>query len=146
MDYRLHKENPFLNQHVLTCGRHELVRQGEDRPDPIWRGRKVISISDTALEELEMVYAISLSERDMLTLAFADDHVAFTEDQAQQIVDFVREHHHHNFLVHCFIGASRSVAVAKWLVEYLNINDPELADITSYNHHVYNTLKRVSTP
>lgn len=141
MDYRIHRENPFLNQHILTCGRHEIIRQAENRPDPIWLGRAVISVNDMFTEELEIVQSVLVGNDRLLTLVFADDHESFTLAHARAISDFVWKNHHSSFLVHCFIGASRSVAIAKWIAERLGIDDPELAAATSYNHHVYATLK-----
>lgn len=139
MDFNLNKDNPLFKQHVITCGRHVILRQEEVEPSPIWLARSVISISDTEAEEVAMRDCF-WGCNGVLYLMFADDDASFTEVHARQIYDHVYKHHRDNFLVHCFLGCSRSVAVAKWMVEYLGVDDLELTEIKSFNHHVYNTL------
>ncbi len=139
MDYQLNKNNPLFKQHVVTCGRHELIRQERFEGHPIWCGRSVISINDTTAE-VEAMQDCFWGCTGVLVLQFADDD-SMTNEQADAIRQFVYQHHHTNFLVHCFLGCSRSVAVAKWIAEYLRIEDPELAAVKSYNTHVYAQLK-----
>ena len=141
MDYQLHKNNPFLRQHVLHVGRHELIRQDKvDNGHSIWKSRAVISINDTQPELTQMmnILTYSNSRADLFLLCADDD--SMTLEQAKQIQRFVWTHHHENFLVHCYLGVSRSAAVAKWINDYLKLGDEELNDYKGYNKHIYDLL------
>ena len=141
MDYRQNQSNPLFKQHVVTCSRHVLIRQEQEAYQPIWHNRKVISINDTEAE-LTQMQSILPEWNTLFVLCLDDD--SMTEEQARAIRDFVLRHHHDNFLVHCYLGASRSPAVAKWIAETLRIDDPELEAYVGYNQHVYDTLQQVS--
>lgn len=69
--------------------------------------------------------------------------VLFTEDQATEILKFLRLHQddHTQAIVHCEGGISRSAAVSKFIAQIYNL---EFIDGYSlYNRHVYSTLTKV---
>lgn len=141
MEYNSVKTNPLLKQHVIYCGRHALLRD----PD-IARNRCLISISDTPAEWSEM---LDFHKADWsLRLLFSDvgegETGCMSEIDAQRIIAFVETNRLHNFIVHCFIGTSRSAAIAKFIVEYLELDDSDTANLKYYNEHVYNTLKSLT--
>lgn len=84
--------------------------------------------------------------RDILRLRFDDlavgsaDHetaVSITEDQARQVVQFVKSHKDKKkFVIHCFAGMSRSRSTAGAIADYLDLP----YDFTVMNTHVYNTI------
>lgn len=69
----------------------------------------------------------------------------FTEQQAIEILGFLKEHQdtHDNAIVHCEGGISRSAAVSKFIAQIykLDFND----SYSLYNRLVYSTLLRVHT-
>ena len=66
----------------------------------------------------------------------------FNRSQAAQIIRFINEHPNvDTLLIHCYAGVSRSRAVGVFASEYLNIPSSEER---SYNHYVYDLLKRVA--
>lgn len=69
--------------------------------------------------------------------------VLFTEEQAVEILKFLREHQdsHTHVIVHCEGGISRSAAVSKFIAQIYNLEFPE--GYSLYNRHVYSTLLRV---
>jgi rhodanese-related sulfurtransferase len=67
----------------------------------------------------------------------------FTENQAVEILKFLKEHQdaHTQVIVHCEGGVSRSAAVSKFIAQIYNLEFPE--GYSLYNRHVYSTLLRV---
>lgn len=143
MEYRQHARHPLIGQHVIHVDRRTLLKQATSR-HTLWSDRVAISINDTAQEEQEMRGLIIGTPA--LFLSFADDEQGMTEAQAQAIRSFVDAHADRSFLVHCFLGVSRSAAVAKWINEYLDLNDAEQASYKGYNRHVYGLLSRDTVP
>lgn len=142
MDYNMVKDNPLLRQHVIHCGRHVVLR------DPnICRNRAVISISDTSQEMTEIYDVLKPLDLDIRCFKFLDvgegEEGAIAESTAHSIVQFIEDYRESNFLVHCFIGASRSAAIAKFIVEYLGLDDSDTANLKHYNEFVYNKLKSI---
>lgn len=138
MEYNSVKDHPLLKQHVIYCGRHALLRD----PD-IARNRCLISISDTPAEWSEM---LDFRKADWaLQLLFSDveegEAGCMSEVDAHRILTFIELHQQQNFIVHCFVGTSRSAAIAKFIVEYLELDDSDTANLKYYNEYVYNTLK-----
>lgn len=127
--------NPLIKQHVIYCGRHAFLNNPS-----LWKTRKVISISDNDDEYYQMCEL--LDDYDSMCIVFADDDKSFTEGDARWMISFINQFKENsNFVVHCFVGASRSAAVAKFIVEYLKLDDSDTANLKYYNEHVYNTLK-----
>ena len=123
------------------------VTGNESRPS-------LISISDTEQEKQEVVdlwqtQNIVDTSVNFLPLSFADidtQESGFTDEIALQIKDFVDEalSLKQDIVVHCFLGVSRSGAVAKYINEYLGLGDEYLENYTGHNRFVYNKLLKVS--
>lgn len=87
----------------------------------------------------------------VLTLLFDDiEHPAdglalFSEEQAQQVINFIRAHRRDadTLLIHCYAGQSRSRAVGAFAVKMLGGNNAAYFQTGSPNRHVYDTLLRV---
>lgn len=77
---------------------------------------------------------------DVLTVDFFDDESSFTDDHAKRITNFIDRNRNKNFVVHCFVGVSRSGAVAKFINEYLERDIPHINDYNLYNTYVFNKL------
>ena len=59
---------------------------------------------------------------------------AFTEDQAKQVFEFIKENKDKNFLVHCSAGISRSGAVGSFILDYLEGDKEYFAE---HNKHIH---------
>jgi len=72
-------------------------------------------------------------------------YVIFSEDQALQIIRFMRAHQdeHDVLIVHCEAGISRSAGVAKFVAYVYGL--AFLESYSNYNRHVFNTLVRIYT-
>lgn len=103
----------------------------------------VISIRDPGevvsnLAGWEKVLSIECHDIDCAVEGFK----LFSNDQAAQIIDFIKDS---NFiLIHCHAGVSRSGAVAKFISElgYELFTFPE-SDNSCYNKHIYSVLTEV---
>jgi len=73
----------------------------------------------------------------MLFVHWVADFVCQTD-----IIGFVEWCHrkNKNIIVHCDMGVSRSGAVAKWVNEFLGLQDLYLEDYQQYNRYVFNKL------
>lgn len=140
MDYNLIKTNPLLKQHVIYCGRYDLLRNVD-----FAKTRAVISINDTIDEMKEVVHALRDTTNHVHPFCFLDvgdgEDGAISLRQAEALVQCIEDYRDSNFLVHCFAGASRSAAVAKFIVEYLQLDDSDTTNLKYYNEYVYNMLK-----
>lgn len=107
----------------------------------------IISINDTPTEMSEMIDLLEDCGATYLALTFSDvelgERGCITESQARQIYEFVNLHHNKNIIAHCFMGVSRSGAIAAWINEYLDRGDWYLEDYKGYNPTVYDMLKTV---
>lgn len=108
-----------------------------------------ISISCTPEEQYEMHNHITKTSGllnsefltdDILTLNFLDNESGITDSDAQRITKFIEANKDKDFLIHCFVGVSRSGAVAKFINEYLELDIQYLNDYTLYNTYVFNKL------
>lgn len=143
MDYNYVKHNPLLGRHVIYCGRSAILQ------DPmLWATRAVISINDTDAEYNQMLdlfeghdCALILKFADVDSFEEAD---SFDAHMARTVKRFVDWHHNRSIVVHCFLGASRSAAVAKFLVDYLGLDDSDTGNLKHYNKHVYNVLSSIT--
>lgn len=148
MYHLLNKDNPLMHQHVIHVGRHELIRQHfnyhalKNQPLPMWYNRRVISINDNLQEEMQMR---DILPADALFIRCQDDD-SMTEAQAFLIWREVYNWPHANYVVHCYLGVSRSAAVAKWIAETLNIYDVELESYQGFNQHIYDLLRSMGDP
>lgn len=144
MDIHHHKNNPLLKQHVIYSDRATFMRSPE-----IYASRCIISISDTEGELHAIQRLLIPLSCECILFVFQDvedgEKDAFTEDDAKKIIHFVNNNRHANFLVHCFLGASRSAAVAKFIVDYLGLDDSDTANLKHYNKHVYNVLSSITS-
>lgn len=109
----------------------------------------VISIQDTHTDGFGFVFRESRC-KGVLTLYFddivrpVDGAVLFSEEQAGQILDFLRDRADaETLLVHCYGGQSRSRAVAAFAVQLLGGDNAEYFRTGNPNSHVYETLRRV---
>ena len=110
----------------------------------------VISIQDTHTQGFGIRFTESSTCAEVLTLYFDDiDHEVdglqcFTEEQAEQIIAFVRRNRPvESLLIHCYGGESRSRAVGAFVMEMLGGSSQRLFATGHPNRHVYNTLKAV---
>ncbi len=111
----------------------------------------VISIQDTHTEGFGFRFTESATCKGVLTLYFDDidrpveGAVLFSEEQAGQILSFVREHSGaETLLIHCYGGESRSGAVGAFLTRYLGGDESKYFEEGRPNKHVYETLEKVS--
>jgi protein tyrosine/serine phosphatase len=105
-----------------------------------------VSISDTEheKEEVELLFSETDIDKELyITTQFPDNDDGIPSDEAQRLVDFIKKHPDKDFIVHCFMGISRSGAVAKFINEYYDMNDVILNTYTGYNRQVYNSLNAV---
>jgi predicted protein tyrosine phosphatase len=110
----------------------------------------VISIQDTHTRGFGFQFNESRSCLGALTLYFddiertVDGAVLFSEAQAQQIIEFIRQHKAADtLLVHCYGGQSRSRAVGAFAVKMLGGDNRRYFTGGNPNRHVYDTLLRV---
>lgn len=125
----------------------EMMRSKNAESNPLISTKLAyVSISDTKMEKMEIEYLFAFTEIDTysyITLSFPDNEQGIPSDEAQRLVDFIKTHPDKDFIVHCFMGISRSGAVAKFINEYYDMNDVILNTYTGYNRQVYNSLNAV---
>lgn len=108
----------------------------------------LISISDSqgekkAIRSLwQMCDTAGLHARFYNFLDIDDAAGRFTEDKAKSIVDFIAtsKANRKNICVHCWLGVSRSAAVAKFAQDYFGYQNLSLEGYTLYNRYVYSKL------
>lgn len=107
----------------------------------------LISISDNIDEQREMEYLIEEYQSDTpwIALSFQDvdhrDGTGISNRQAHKLSQFIQDHEGCSFYVHCFAGVSRSAAVAKFINDYYDIQDPTLENYRIYNKMVLGKLE-----
>lgn len=110
----------------------------------------IISISDTNREKQEM-YTLCKEHSQGRCKAFlnfpdVEDSVSLTTNKLQQVLR-VSEYAFKNKLdviVHCFLGVSRSGAVAKYINDYYMLGDRYLEDYVGHNKNLYYELMECS--
>jgi len=106
----------------------------------------LISVSDTIYEqnEIEQFIAFAGIPPDRyIALNFPDNSRGINTWDAKRLVEFIKRSGRGDFIVHCFMGISRSGAIAKFIDEFYEMNDPLLENYTIYNKQVYNSLNAV---
>lgn len=92
-----------------------------------------------------MLHPVGGEKCPFIALVFLDldsEDSMFTNGMAGDIIGFVEWCHKNNknIIVHCDMGVSRSGAVAKWVNEFLGLQDLYLEDYQLYNRYVFNRL------
>ena len=109
-------------------------------------GYAAISISDTN-DELDEVVSLFLDfSVNGIAVKFQDADTGsgvISEEQSDMIVKFIDESiksGNKKIFVHCFLGVSRSAAVAKFIYEYYHGEDNPMQGYYAYNRAVYTNL------
>ena len=110
----------------------------------------VISIQDTHTGGFGVAFTESRSCMGVLTLYFDDiveeveGAVLFSEEQASQVIDFIKKHRDaETLLIHCYGGQSRSRAVGAFAVKMLGGDNSRYFTAGNPNRYVYETLLKV---
>lgn len=106
----------------------------------------VISVNDTDYEMKEIQQHIAFHGFDpdkAFLVNFPDNDKGIDSYAAGKLVDFIKNQGNTDFIVHCFMGVSRSGAIAKFINEYYDMNDVVLNDYKGYNKQVFNSLNAV---
>lgn len=132
----------YVMQHYYPPGLSEFAERTDSYA--------VISIQDTHTGGFGVTFSESRFCRGVLTLYFDDTvretegAVLFSEEMAEQIIDFIDAHRQvDTLLVHCYAGQSRSLAVGAFAVKMLGADNNAYFAAGSPNLHVYNTLTDV---
>ena len=132
----------YVMEHYYPSGQKEF----SERDDTYC----VISIQDTHTGGFGFEFRENEFCKGVLTLYFDDiagpveGAVLFSEEQAKEIIDFVRAHRDADtLLVHCYGGESRSRAVGAFIVRMLGGDDSSYFETGRPNEHVYDTLESV---
>lgn len=134
---------------VMFMGRYDfvhLIRQYDEKDQPLNNDYAIISISDnvTELKEMEQHIYLHTNNSNKIMLAFQDvdhnDNGGMSNRQAKALFEFIKKNEGKTFLVHCFAGVSRSAAVAKFINDYYDLNDHVCNSYKIYNKLVYNKL------
>lgn len=111
----------------------------------------IISISDTNKEKSEMreMKKILNSHVPSIFLNFLDIEdltSGFTTNKADKLFAFIKKAHEEkqDVFIHCFLGVSRSGAVAKFINDYYGLQDKVLEEYPLYNKHIYLSLMEAS--
>ena len=104
----------------------------------------IVSINDTQEEANEMAQVIlDKTDCEFLTYVFPDDDGGLKDSRdCASIISNVEEYLQagYKIVVHCFLGISRSGAVAKWINDYYSLGDLFLESYGNYNRSIYNSL------
>ena len=129
----------YVMNHYYPAGQREFAKLTDTYA--------VISIQDTHTDGFGFEFVENKFCKGVLTLYFddifkeVDNAILFSEDDAEEIIDFVLAHRNvDTLLVHCYGGESRSRAVAAFIVSMFG-KDNSLYFITGRpNEVVYKTL------
>ena len=131
----------YVMAHYYPVGLEELA----ERKDTY----AVISIQDTHTDGFGITFVQNRFCTGVLTLYFDDIErkvegaVLFSEDQARQVIKFIREQRKaETLLVHCYGGQSRSRAVGAFAVKMLGGDNSRYFTKGNPNMHVYNMLEK----
>ncbi len=108
----------------------------------------VISIQDTHTNGFGFQFSENEFCKGVLTLYFddifqeTDGAVLFSDEQAEQIIDFIESHKSvDTLLVHCYAGQSRSRAVGAFAVKMLGGDNAAYFEHGTPNQYVYDVLE-----
>ena len=102
----------------------------------------IISISDNMHELEEAKQHLVGCNVEFFRFLDVDDHTGITLDQARKVLSFIRRNEDKdNFIIHCFMGVSRSAAVARWINDHYGLDLPYLESYNAYNKKVYQMLE-----
>ena len=110
----------------------------------------IVSVSDNNREKQEM-YNLCKEYSQGLCKAFVnfpdvEDGVCLTDKKIKQILrvcDYAFKNKL-DIVVHCFLGVSRSGAIAKYINDYYMLGDTYLEDYTGHNKNLYYALMEAS--
>ncbi len=109
----------------------------------------VISIQDSHTQGFGFQFTENQFCKVVLTLYFddivkeVDGAVLFTDDMADQIIEFIENHQSSvdTLLIHCYAGQSRSKAVGAFAVEMLGGDNSKYFEEGSPNQYIYDVLE-----
>ena len=132
----------YVMQHYYPFGLEELVEKSDTYV--------VISIQDTHTNGFGFIFRENQFCKGVLTLYFDDivkeveGAVLFTDEMADQIIDFIQEHRSvDTLLVHCYAGQSRSRAVGAFAVKMLGGDNSRHFKMKSLNQYVHDVMESV---
>ena len=135
----VHDAFDYVMQHYYPFGLEDLVERADTYT--------VISIQDTHTGGFGLKFAESNFCKGVLTLYFDDvlrevkGAVMFTDEMADQIVDFILQHRDvDTLLIHCYGGQSRSRAVGAFAVKLLGADNSKYFATGDPNRLVYDKL------
>jgi protein-tyrosine phosphatase len=102
-----------------------------------------ISCTEDEMKEINSYLLFYRPNSKSFLCHFFDNDQGVDEETAKKLVKFIEQNAQKNFVVHCFMGVSRSGAVAKFINEYYGLNDPVLENYKNYNQQVFNQLNAV---
>lgn len=102
----------------------------------------IISISDTVEEMNEMRAYCGSGSNTLCALRFLDDEEDFGPWHAELIMAFLNKafEERKDIYVHCFMGVSRSGAIAKFTNDYFGLDIDYINNYNLYNRHVYSGM------
>jgi len=104
----------------------------------------IISINDTPYEYDEMLELLEGSNFSISMFQDTDDNNGISPLQAKCLLSFIDKNHDKDFYINCFMGISRSAAVAKFINIHLCRGLAHLNQYSIHNRRVYNQLLSVS--
>lgn len=138
----VHDAFDYVMQHYYPFGLEEMAERTDSYA--------VISIQDSHTGGFGFEFCENKFCKGVLTLYFddtikeVDGAVLFSNEHAEQIIDFILSHRDaETLLVHCYAGQSRSRAVAAFAVELLGGDNSAYFETGSPNMHIYDTLRAV---
>ena len=123
-----------------------IIRAADNHNNQLDNRFAIISLNDTETEQKEMEQHVYLHTQcdNKIFMTFQDvdhpDNGGISNRQAKKLFQFIKENEGKSFVVHCFAGVSRSAAVAKFIQEYYDIDDPILESYKIYNRMVFSKL------
>ena len=130
----------YVMQHYYPAGMEEMVERSDTYA--------VISIQDSHTGGFGITFTENQFCKGVLTLQFddiirpVDGAVLFTEDMAESIIHFIRDHRSADtLLIHCYAGQSRSKAVGAFAVKMLGGDNSAYFKKASPNMYVYQLLE-----
>lgn len=134
----------YVMQHFYPFGQEEIAEAHDALADTY----AVISIQDTHTQGFGFRFNENQFCKGVLTLYFddtireVDGAVLFTDEMADQIIEFIESHRKSvdTLLVHCYGGQSRSRAVGAFAVDMLGGDNSKYFETGRPNQYVYDVL------